>query len=128
MSTENEKTVTALFDAWKRLDFIGATGLLTDSFTFQADPSVSHRSRVQKRLERNGKATSSSWRGTDFKISHMLSAGNVVMMERVESIGTKKGKTIELPIVGVFELTGGKISVWRDYWDPRMALPPAPSA
>jgi len=45
----------------------------------------------------------------DYKFSHTLSSGNAVMVERVEWIGTKKGKTIELPIVGVFELSGGNI-------------------
>ncbi len=127
MSTENEKTVTELFNAWKRLDFVGATGLLTDSFIFQADPSVKPiegRDAVGKEWQSYLKFMASY----DFKISQMLSSNNVVMVERVEWIGTRKGKTIELPIVGVFELTGGKISAWRDYWDPRMALPPAPSA
>jgi limonene-1,2-epoxide hydrolase len=126
MSTENERTVTELLNAWKRLDFIGATELLTDSFTFQADPSVKPiegKDAVGKEWQSYLKFMTSY----DFKILQILSSGNVAMVERVEWIGTKKGK-IELPIVGVFELTAGKISAWRDYWDPRMALPPAPSA
>ena len=100
MSTENEKTVTELFNAWKRLDFIGATELLTDSFTFQADPSVKPiegKDAVGKEWQSYLKFMASY----DFKISQMLSSSNVVMVERVEWIGTKKGKTIELPIVGV---------------------------
>jgi len=127
MSTENETIVTELLNAWKRLDFIGAAELLTDSFTFQADPSVKPiegKDAVGKEWQSYLKFMTSY----DFKISQMLSSGSVVMVERVEWIGTKKGKLTELPIVGVFELTGGKISAWRDYWDPRMALPPAPSA
>ena len=54
----------------------------------------------------------------------MLSYGYVVMMERTEWIGTKRGRT-ELPIMGIFEVSGGKLTAWRDYWDPRMAAPPA---
>jgi limonene-1,2-epoxide hydrolase len=128
MSTENERIVTQLFSAWNRLDFSGAGELLADSFVFQADPSA-------KPI--NGRAAAvTEWQGYlkfmtsyEFKFSHILSAGNTVMVERVEWIGTRKGKRIELPIVGVFELSGGKISAWRDYWDPRMALPaPAPAA
>ncbi len=123
MSTENERIVTELFSAWKRLDFIGAGELLADSFVFQADPSAtSPITGSRQRL------VAAEWQGYlkfmksyDYKFSHTLSSGNAVMVERVEWIGTKKGKTIELPIVGVFELSGGKISAWRDYWDPRMA-------
>ena len=27
------------------------------------------------------------------------------------------GKKIELPVMGVFEITDGKIAAWRDYFD-----------
>ena len=27
------------------------------------------------------------------------------------------GKTVELPVAGVFELEGGRIKAWRDYFD-----------
>ena len=30
------------------------------------------------------------------------------------------GKTIQLPVAGVFEVTGNKISAWRDYFDMSM--------
>ena len=79
MSAENEKTVTDLFNAWKRLDFIGATQLLTDSFTFQADPSVKPiegRDAVGKEWQSYLKFMASY----DFKISQILSSSNVVMV------------------------------------------------
>ena len=39
-----------------------------------------------------------------------------VLTERIDrfSLG---GKNVELPVMGVFELGGGKISAWRDYFD-----------
>jgi limonene-1,2-epoxide hydrolase len=45
----------------------------------------------------------------------------------LEWIGTKRGK-LELPITGVFEVAGGKLTAWRDYWDTKMAEPPAPAS
>jgi limonene-1,2-epoxide hydrolase len=43
--------------------------------------------------------------------------GNLVMNERVDTL-IIEGRTIELPVCGVFELTpDGKISGWRDYFD-----------
>jgi limonene-1,2-epoxide hydrolase len=43
------------------------------------------------------------------------SAG-VVMNERTDRFQVN-GTWVELPVMGVFELSGGKISRWRDYFD-----------
>jgi len=122
MSTENEKIVTELLNAWSRLDFAAAVGLVADSFAYQPDPSA--------KLIKGKDAVLAEWqsylkfmRSYEFKVLHMLSSQNVVTMERLEWIGTKRGK-IELPIMGIFEVSDGKISAWRDYWDTKMAAPP----
>ena len=39
-----------------------------------------------------------------------------VLTERLDKFALG-GKNIELPVMGVFELTGGKIAAWRDYFD-----------
>ena len=52
----------------------------------------------------------------EFKILKSLAAGNVVMNERVD-IFQMGPKRIELPVAGVFEVNGGKIAAWRDYFD-----------
>jgi limonene-1,2-epoxide hydrolase len=38
-----------------------------------------------------------------------------VMTERVD-VFTLPGKSFELPVMGTFEVSGGKISAWRDYF------------
>jgi limonene-1,2-epoxide hydrolase len=121
MSTENEKIVTGLLNAWSRLDFAAAIQLAADSFAYQPDPSA--------KLIQGRDAVLAEWqsylkfmKSYEFKTLHMLSSGNVVMMERLEWIGTRRGKT-ELPIMGVFELSDGKLTAWRDYWDTKMAAP-----
>ncbi len=126
MMGPNEAIVTALLEAWSRLDFDAAGELITDSFVYQPDPSA--------RLVSGKQAVLALWRSYlkfmksyEFKTLHMLSSGNVVMMERTEWIGTKRGKT-ELPIMGIFELSDGKITAWRDYWDTKMAQPAAADA
>ena len=55
--------------------------------------------------------------GVRFEIRHQLVQGRLVMNERVDTI-VMGGRTIDLPVCGVFELTPeGKISSWRDYFD-----------
>jgi limonene-1,2-epoxide hydrolase len=126
MSAENERIVTELLNAWSRLDFPAAAELVAESFVYQPDPSA--------KLINGKAAVLVEWqsylkfmKSYEFKIRHMLSAGDVVMMERTEWVGTKRGK-VELPIMGVFELAGGKLIAWRDYWDTKMAAPPAPAS
>jgi limonene-1,2-epoxide hydrolase len=55
----------------------------------------------------------------EFKILHTASAGNVVMNERVDMF-VMGGKHVQLPVAGVFEVRGGKIAAWRDYFDMAM--------
>jgi limonene-1,2-epoxide hydrolase len=39
-----------------------------------------------------------------------------VMTERVD-VFKLPDKSFELPVMGTFEVSGGKINAWRDYWD-----------
>jgi limonene-1,2-epoxide hydrolase len=52
-----------------------------------------------------------------FKILNSGGNGNLVFNERVDIFDLGNGKKIELPVAGVFEVTGSKISAWRDYFD-----------
>jgi limonene-1,2-epoxide hydrolase len=52
----------------------------------------------------------------EFRVRHLVADGNVVMTERVDAFYLPN-KTIELPVMGTFELRDGKIAAWRDYFD-----------
>ena len=45
-----------------------------------------------------------------FKVLHSAGSGNVVFNERIDVFDLGNGKTISLPVAGVFEVTGNKIS------------------
>jgi limonene-1,2-epoxide hydrolase len=42
--------------------------------------------------------------------------GDLVFTERIDRI-RMGGKEVVLPVAGVFEVRGGKIAAWRDYFD-----------
>ncbi|MFM7786185.1 MAG: limonene-1,2-epoxide hydrolase family protein [Gammaproteobacteria bacterium] len=44
-------------------------------------------------------------------------ARGVVMNERTDRFELHDGRWLELPVMGVFELRGGRIVAWRDYFD-----------
>jgi len=54
--------------------------------------------------------------GLDLRIIHIAADGPVVMTERVD-VFRLPGKSFEVPVMGTFEVSGGKIKAWRDYFD-----------
>jgi len=52
----------------------------------------------------------------DFRVINIAANGPVVMTERVD-VFTLPGKSFELPVMGTFEVSDGKINAWRDYFD-----------
>lgn len=61
---------------------------------------------------------SSSWgvEKIEFRVDNVAGDGNVVLTERVD-VFSMPGATIELPVMGTFEIRDGKIAAWRDYFD-----------
>jgi limonene-1,2-epoxide hydrolase len=52
----------------------------------------------------------------EFAVHRQTATGNVIMNERTDRF--RLGQNwLELPVAGIFELTGDKISLWRDYFD-----------
>ena len=52
----------------------------------------------------------------EFRVLNIAADGNVVLTERVDAFITP-AVTIELPVMGTFEVEGDKIAAWRDYFD-----------
>ena len=52
----------------------------------------------------------------EFHIINIAANGAVVMTERVD-VFKLPDKTFELPVMGIFEVSDGKIKAWRDYFD-----------
>jgi limonene-1,2-epoxide hydrolase len=54
--------------------------------------------------------------GIDFRVINIAANGPVVMTERVD-VFKLPYKSFELPVMGTFEVSDGKINAWRDYFD-----------
>ena len=54
--------------------------------------------------------------GLDLRIVNIAVDGPVVLTERVD-VFKLPDKSFEIPVMGAFEVTDGKISAWRDYFD-----------
>jgi limonene-1,2-epoxide hydrolase len=52
----------------------------------------------------------------EFVMLNIAAGGDVVFTERLDRF-VMSGRTVELPVAGVFDLNGGLIVAWRDYFD-----------
>ena len=109
-----------------------ATGNLDTLMAFFTDDAVYHNIPV---APVNGKdairqTIAGFTAGVDrveFRVLNIIGEGDVVLTERVDAFITP-ATTIELPVMGAFEVVGGKIRAWRDYFDLNQFMSQLPTA
>lgn len=116
MNAENERIVTAFCRSLLDADMAKTVEYLAEDVQYHNIPwkPVTGRAAVRQLLD--PLVDGANCAITTMDIKHTASCGNVVMNERVET-WVKGGVTIDLPVLGVFELQNGKITHWRDYFD-----------
>jgi limonene-1,2-epoxide hydrolase len=118
MATDAEKIVTDFCNAWPRKNVEELLAFFTDDAVYHNIPLESAKGKDAIRSVINTFLPMA--RSLQFKVLHSASNGNVVFNERLDIFDLGNGKTISLPVAGVFEVTGSKISAWRDYFDMAM--------
>lgn len=110
----NIETIRNFCEAWSRRNPDELAEYFTDDGTYHNMPiqPVSGKETV-KGFIANFLAT---WTETEWQILGLAEAGDTVYCERIDKTKTTQGD-VDLPCVGVFEMEGGKIKVWRDYFD-----------
>ena len=106
-------------DAWPAGDIDALVDFFTDDATYHNIPmeAVNGKDAI--------KATIAGFAGgntIEFRVLHIAAAGDVVLTERIDAFTLPDGRTIELPVSGTFEISGGKIAAWRDYFDLNMFM------
>lgn len=61
----------------------------------------------------------------EFKILAIAAVGSTVLTERVDVFHFPR-HVLSLPVMGTFEVTGDKISAWRDYFDMQQFMSQLP--
>lgn len=111
---DNERVIREFIDAWSRLDPAELASYFTEDGTYYNMPAqpVTGRDAIEGFI----RGFTQSWTETTWDLLHIVASGDLVIAERLDR--TQAGeKSVDLPCVGVFELEGGKIKVWRDYFD-----------
>lgn len=114
-TTANARTVETFLYAMQDDDFDTAESVLADNIEWQnvGFPTIRGRDRIVKLL-RHGEGRM----GFEVKIHRIAAEGNAVLTERTDALILGPLR-IQFWVCGVFEVHGGRITLWRDYFDMR---------
>ena len=115
MASENLETVRQFCDAFSRRDPDEILDFFTDDAVYHnmPMPPVQGKAGIKTVLDMFLKPSES----VEFIILKIAEDDDgAVLTERLDKFALG-GKNIELPVMGVFELTDDKIDAWRDYFD-----------
>ena len=114
MTSANLETVRRFCDAFSRRNPDEILGFFTEDAVYHnmPMPPVQGKAGIKTVLDMFLKPSQS----VEFIILKIAANDDAVLTERLDKFALG-GKNVELPVAGVFELEGGKIAAWRDYFD-----------
>lgn len=112
----NTELVEAFIAAWNRKDLDGVMDLLSDDCVYHNIPVAPVRGKAAIRRVVDGFA-GENVSEVDWVLHHVAETPDgVVLTERLDRFHVD-GTWVELPVMGSFEVGGGRITAWRDYFD-----------
>ena len=109
-----EAIVRDFISAWQRLNPSELAGYFSEDGVYHNMPSAAVVGRDN--IEQFISGFISQWESTDWEVINLLADGDSVMVERLDKT-VVAGSPVNLPCFGYFELSDGKIKLWRDYFD-----------
>jgi limonene-1,2-epoxide hydrolase len=108
-----QRVVEAFITAWNERDYEQVIAMLTDDIEYHNIPMpiLNGKDAVRSFLDALGDPDEINW-----QLHHIAVHGSVVLTERTDNF-SYGDKLISLPVMGTFEVRGGKIAKWRDYFD-----------
>jgi limonene-1,2-epoxide hydrolase len=112
-TTANARTVETFLYAMADEDYDTVDSLMADNIEWQnvGYPTIRGRRRIAKLFR-----SQPSWLGFDVKFHRVAAEGNAVLTERTDAL-TFGPVRAQFWVCGVFEVHGGRITLWRDYFD-----------
>jgi limonene-1,2-epoxide hydrolase len=112
-TTANARTVETFLYALQDEDYDAVDSLMADDVLWQnvGYPSIRGRKRIVRLFRRGaGKL------GFEVKFHRIAAEGNAVLTERTDALVLGPVR-MQFWVCGAFEVHGGRITLWRDYFD-----------
>ena len=111
---DNEVIVRDFISAWSRLNPSELASYFSEEGVYHNMPNkaVVGRSDIEQFIG----GFIRPWESTEWEVISLLADGDIVMVERLDRT-VVAGSPVNLQCFGYFELTDGKITLWRDYFD-----------
>ena len=112
--SEARDSVLRLIDACNRIDMDAIIDCFTDDAVYHNIPmaAVQGKGAIRETLATiMGDSEAVQW-----DMLNIADEGGVVLTERVDKFRIN-GVWAEIPVMGVFEVSNGKVAAWRDYFD-----------
>ena len=119
-STQPIEIVRRFLKAMEPLDYDTALALVSPTCVYINPPPIGEVSGPEGIRAVLGPFFSPTLEN-EFKILRESASGGTVFLERLDR-HRLKDKWVELPATGVFEVKGGLITYWRDYFDAATIL------
>lgn len=110
----NDRVIRRFLNALKNLDADELIEYFGDDAIYHNIPLPILTGRTA--IYDNIKGWPKRFQSLEVEILNQISVGDIVMNERIDTIGFTNRKTV-LPVAGVFVMSDGKIKEWRDYFD-----------
>jgi limonene-1,2-epoxide hydrolase len=114
MTDDNERLVREFCAAWARKNIDELLGFFTPDAVYHNIPLVP-LTGIDAIRETLGMFVTPAER-IEFELLASAASGDLVFTERVDHF-EMMGKSVSLPVAGVFQVRNGKIAAWRDYFD-----------
>jgi len=114
MATSPEKIIRDFCDAWSRKNIDELMSFFDPDAVYHniPVPAVKGTEAIRAAFLAFGSLMDS----IDLDVLAIAANGNIVFTERVDRFRWQ-GKSLDLPVAGVFEVRDGKITAHRDYFD-----------
>ncbi|OGO50597.1 MAG: hypothetical protein A2148_04985 [Chloroflexi bacterium RBG_16_68_14] len=112
--SDNIDLIRRFCAAWSKADIPALVDFFTDDALYHNMPvqPVQGKDAIKGLIEQ----FMAPFERAEFEVRQIAAAGDVVLTERVDRF-LGGSRTVELPVMGAFEVRGGKIAAWRDYFD-----------
>ena len=112
--SDDKTVVLELIDAFNSMDLDRVVACFVEDAVYHNIPMEAVTGVEAIRGALSGFIASAS--EVQWDMPHIVADNGIVMTERVDKFKINDN-WIALPVMGIFEVSGGRISAWRDYFD-----------